>query len=283
MIFAATTVLGRLATVGAAVLVTWRCLLAFLGAFLWVALMGDRRIWIGTRRVGHLLGVGLIIGLHWLCLFGAVKVANVSIALAGLATLSLFTAFTEPLLTRRRIRPFEVLLGLLVLGGIGLIAGAETRHLAGLALALLSALLAAVFLVLNRTIVIGGADPMVMVGWEMLAAAAICFLAVPVLDPGGFGALGFTDPWDWLWIAILAIGCTVFAQAWTNRLLMRISAYQLNLVANFEPVYGIMAAAFLFREYAGLTPMFYVGTLAIVLANFLHPWLQRNFIAKETS
>jgi hypothetical protein len=65
--------------------------------------------------------IGAIIGLHWLCLFGAVKIANVSIALAGLATLSLFTAFTEPLLTRRRIKPFEVFLGLIVLAGIYLI------------------------------------------------------------------------------------------------------------------------------------------------------------------
>lgn len=245
--------------------------------------MRDRKIWIGTRRVGYLIGVGLIIGLHWLCLFGSVKVANVSIALAGLATLSLFTAFTEPWLTRRRVRPFEVSLGLLVLVGIGLIAGAETRHLMGLLLALVSALLAAVFLVLNRTIVIGGVDPMVMVGWEMLAAAGLCFFAVPIFDSAGFGALRLTDPWDWLWIVILAFGCTVFAQAWTNRLLIRISAYQLNLVANFEPVYGILAAAILFREYATLTPMFYFGALAIVLANFLHPWLQRKFTVNDST
>ncbi|HCL97408.1 MAG TPA: EamA family transporter, partial [Verrucomicrobiales bacterium] len=64
-------------------------------------LMRNRKIWLGRVAVMRLLGIGVIIGLHWLCLFGAVKIANVSIALAGLATLSLFTAFTEPLLTRR--------------------------------------------------------------------------------------------------------------------------------------------------------------------------------------
>jgi tripartite ATP-independent transporter DctM subunit len=94
VIFAATTILGRLASVSAPVLITWRCLIAALGAFLWVAMMRNRKLWLGRREVGNLLGVGAIIGLHWLCLFGAVKLANVSIALAGLATLSLFTAFT---------------------------------------------------------------------------------------------------------------------------------------------------------------------------------------------
>lgn len=227
--------------------------------------------------MAKLLGVGAVIGLHWLCLFGAVKLANVSIALAGLATLSLFTAFTEPLLTRRRIRPFEVALGLLVLAGIGLIAGVETSHLPGLCLALLSALFAAVFMVLNRSIVVDGGDPMVMVGWEMVAATAVCFLAIPVFDPAGLSGLAVGAARDWLWILLLAWVCTVFAQTLTNRLLGSITAYDFNLAANFEPVYGIIAAAVIFGENANLKPAFYLGTLAIVLANFLHPLLRRRF------
>lgn len=227
--------------------------------------------------MAKLLGVGAVIGLHWLCLFGAVKLANVSIALAGLATLSLFTAFTEPLLTRRRIRPFEVALGLLVLAGICLIAGVETGHLPGLGLALLSALLAAVFVVFNRTIVVEGGDPMVMVGWEMMASTVVCFLAIPVFDPAGLSALAVGASWDWLWILLLAWVCTVFAQALTNRLLRSITAYDFNLAANFEPVYGIIAAAVIFGENGNLKPGFYLGTIVIVLANFLHPLLQKRF------
>lgn len=239
--------------------------------------MRNRRVWLGVRQVMKLLGVGAIIGLHWLCLFGAVKVANVSIALAGLATLSLFTAFTEPMLTRRRVRPFEVMIGLIVLAGICLIAGVETNHLTGLGLALFSALLAAVFLVLNRSIVIGGGDPMVMVGWEMVSSTMVCCLAVPLFDPSGFSALVVEDAMDWLWIGLLAWVCTVFAQALTNRLLRSISAYDFNLAANFEPVYGILAAAVIFGEHANLKPAFYVGALCIVAANFLHPLLRRRF------
>ncbi len=242
-----------------------------------MAIKRDRRIWLGFKPIAKLLGIGTLIGLHWLCLFGAVKLANVSIALAGLATLSLFTAFTEPLLTGRRIRPFEVFIGLIVLAGICLIAGVEKAHFTGLCLALLSAFLAAVFLVLNRSIVIAGGDPMVMVGWEMVASTVVCFLAVPVFDPAGLPALAIVTAMDWLWIAILAWVCTVFAQSLTNRLLHSISAYDFNLAANFEPVYGIIAAAVIFGEHASLKPAFYVGTLAIVLANFLHPRLQRRF------
>jgi drug/metabolite transporter (DMT)-like permease len=283
VIFAATTVLGRLASVSAPILVTWRCLLAALGAFLVVALIRKRKIWIGNMQIAKLLGVGVVIGLHWLCLFGAVKIANVSIALAGLATLSLFTAFTEPLLNRRRIRKFEVFLGLIVLTGIGLIAGVETHHTLGLGIALMSAFLASIFLVLNRTIVINGGDPMTMVGWEMVASTLVCFIAIPIFDPLGFPALAVNDIMDWFWIIILAWVCTVFAQALTNRLLRSISAYNFNLAANFEPVYGIIAAAIIFNEHANLKPAFYLGTAAIVFANLLHPMLQRKFGNGSTS
>jgi drug/metabolite transporter (DMT)-like permease len=105
----------------------------------------------------------------------------------------------------------------------------------------------------------------------------VCFIAVPIFDPAGFLAVG--DPLDWLWIAILAFGCTVFAQALTNRLLRSISAYDFNLAANFEPVYGIIAAAIVFGEHANLQPAFYLGTSAIVLVNFLHPLLRKRFSA----
>ena len=282
VIFAATTILGRLATVSAPVLVTWRCLLAACGAFLWVVLVRKQTILLDFGKIAKLLGVGTLIGLHWLCLFGAVKLANVSIALAGLATLSLFTAFTEPWLTRRRVKPFEVFLGVIVCAGICLIAGVEQGQLLGLGAALLSALLAAVFMVLNRGIVVKGGDPMTMVGWEMLAATAVCFFAVPLFDRGGLPALMHVTAMDWLCIGLLAWVCTVFAQALTNHLLRFISAYQFNLAANFEPVYGIIGAAMLFKEHHNLQPAFYLGALTIVLANFLHPWLHRRFSSGET-
>lgn len=252
-------------------------MLATVGACLWVALISRRRLWLGRVAIAKLLGVGVLIGLHWLCLFGAVKMANVSIALAGLATLSLFTAFAEPLMSRRRVQQFEVVLGLLVLGGVVLIAGAERGHLIGLVVALMSALLAAVFMVINKHIVVAGGDPMVMVVWEMAAAAGVCFVAIPVFDPSGFAGLVFTNPMDWLWLLILAIGCTVFAQAWANQLLGKISAYKFNLAANFEPVYGIIAAAIIFGEHHELKPTFYIGALAIMAVNFVYPRLQRRY------
>ena len=251
-------------------------MLAAIGAFFWVAIVRKHKIWPGTRQAAVLLGIGAIIGLHWLCFFGSIKLANVSICLAGLATISLFTAFTEPLLTRRHIQPFEVLLGLIVLVGILLIAGVERTHLLGLGIALIGSLLAAVFSVLNRTVVTRGGDPLTMVGWEMTGAALVCIATLPLFDADGFTALFVKRGPDWLWILLLAWVCTVFAHAYYIHLLRSLTAYSMNLAFNFEPIYGILAAALLFKEHENLHPAFYLGALTILAANVMHPWLKRR-------
>ncbi|KAB2641754.1 MAG: DMT family transporter [Verrucomicrobia bacterium] len=274
-LLATTAVFGRLITLSATGLVVWRTLLASLGAGLVVAVVLRRKLWLPWRSAAALLGIGSIVGLHWMCFFGAIKLANISICLAGMATISFFTAFTEPLMERRRVRPLEVGLGLLVVLGIVLVAGFESDSLLGLGVALLGALLAAVFPVLNQHMVRQRRqDPLVMVVWEMAGACAVCLLGLHWSDgAGAYAALLDWHGWDWLWLLLLAWVCTVFAHAYHIHLLRHLSAYTGNLAMNCEPIYGILAAAVIFGEHRDLHPGFYAGCLTIVTANLLHPWI----------
>ena len=284
-LLATTAVLGRLITLSATGLVAWRTLLASLGAGLVVSVVLRRKLWLPWRSAAALLGIGGIVGLHWMCFFGAVKLANISICLAGMATVSFFTAFTEPLMERRRVRPLEVGLGLLVVLGIVLVAGFEPDRLLGLGVALLGALLAAVFPVLNQHMVRQGRqDPLVMVAWEMAGACAVCLIGLHWSDgAGAYAALLAWHGWDWLWLLLLGWVCTVFAHAYHIHLLRHLSAYTGNLAMNCEPIYGILAAAVVFGEHRELHPGFYAGCLTIVTANLLHPLIlsarrnRRNF------
>jgi len=272
-----TGILGRLIDLPAPPLVAWRTLLAALAAAAWI-LLRRGRLCPPLRPLVGMLGVGVIIGLHWMCFFGSIRLSNISVALAGFATTSLFTAFTEPWIERRRLRPFEVLLGLIVLSGLVLVAGSVRDHLAGLGVALAGALLAAIFPVLNRRLVLDRHDPMAMVLWEMLGACATCLVMLPFLV-GAAGRL-VPQPGEVGWLLVLALLCTVFAHGWHIHLLRSISAYTANLAINFEPVYGMLMAAVLFHEHEMLNLGFYAGAGSIVLANVLHPlglrWARRR-------
>lgn len=273
-LLATTAVLGHLISLPAAGVVVWRTGIASLAAAAWVLAVRRQPIWPGQRRAAAFFGIGMIIGLHWLCFFGAIQLANISICLAGMATISFFTAFTEPLLEKRRVRPFEVLLGLLVVAGIALVAGFERGRLLGLGVALLGALLAAIFPVLNRRLVTSGGDPLMMVVWEMAGACTVALLLHPLLG-GGVPLLAWQGL-DWLWLLLLALVCTVFAHGFHIHLLRRMSAYTANLAMNFEPVYGILTAALLFGEHKQVHPLFYAGLATILAANLLHPFFLRR-------
>ena len=277
-LFATTAIFGQLITLSATSIVVWRTALAALGGAVMVGLILKRRVLPPAGRILPLLGIGCIVGMHWMCFFGAIKLANISICLAGISTISFFTAFSEPWIERRRIRPLEVALGLVVVFGIVLIAGFERGYIAGLLTALLGAMLASIFPVLNRKFVNqGGVEPLVMVVWEMVGACLICLAFLPILDgPGSYERLVQLRGLDWLWLLLLAWLCTVFAHAFHIRLLRHMNAFTSNLVCNFEPVYGILGAALIFGEHRQMHPGFFVGTATILLANVLHPWTLRR-------
>ena len=277
-LFATTAIFGHLITLSAPALVAWRTFLAAAGGAVLVAVILRRNLLPSARRILPLIGIGGIVGIHWLCFFGSIKLANISICLAGMATTSFFTAFSEPFFDKRRVRPLEVALGLLVVLGILLVAGFERARLAGLAVALLGALMASVFPVLNRRLVHQWRiDPLVMMVWEMLGVCLICLASLPWLDgPGAFCRLFVFHGLDWLWLLLLAWACTLFAYAFHIRLLRHLSAYTTNLANNFEPVYGIIAAAILFGEHHQLHPGFFAGFATIIAANIAHPLVLRG-------
>lgn len=276
ILLATTAAWGALAKISPNGLMLWRTLLASLGAAAWFSLVKRKSPWPGGRMAGKLMGVGAIVGVHWLCFFSAIKMAEggISICMAGLATISLFTSFTEPLMEKRRIRPFEVLLGLLVLVGIGMIAGSMTAQWKALGVAILGGFLASIFPVLNRKLVTGGTDPQVMVTWEMAGACAMMAALYPWL--GGGESLLNWQGLDWLWILLLAWVCTVFAHGFHIRLLRHLSAYTTNLAFNAEPVYGVLIAILFFGESKELKWPFYLGMGTILLANVLHPLILRR-------
>jgi drug/metabolite transporter (DMT)-like permease len=282
-LFATTAVYGHYASFSAPALVFWRTLLAAVGAAVLTGWILRRPILPPAGRMLPLIGIGAIVGLHWMCFFGAIQLANISICLAGMATITFFTAFSEPLIERRPIRPLEVALGLLVVIGILLVAGFERGRLAGLAVALLGAVLASIFPVLNRKLIHQGTmEPLVMVIWEMLGASLVCALFLPLIDgAGAFERLLDFRGLDWLWVLLLAWLCTVFAHAFHIHLLRHLSAYTANLAINFEPVYGIALAALLFGEHRDMHPGFFVGTATILVANIAHPLLLRRIAERR--
>ena len=96
-----------------------------------------------------------------------------------------------------------------------------------------------------------------MVVWEMVGACLICLIALPLARRSRTPMSGCSISRASTAVAAAAcLACTVFAHAFHIHLLRYLSAYTANLAINFEPVYGIIAAAVLFGEHRQLHPGF---------------------------
>lgn len=269
-----TAILGKLITLAALPLVWWRMLLVS-GTLLLVP-----RVWRALRVVPLRLalayaGIGVIVSLHWLTFYGAIKLANASVAATCIAVAPLFLVFLEPLLARRRFELRELLLALIVVPGVALVVdGVPASMRLGVAVGVLSALLVATFSALNKRLV-EHADPLAVTTLELGAGAAFLTVLAPLLPHSG-SAWPLPDAHDALLLLILAYACTLLPFALSLHALRRVSAFSMQLITNLEPVYAIILAIVLLHEQRVLDARFYLGVMVILGAVFLHPLLSRR-------
>ena len=220
---------------------------------------------LSLKNTLRFFGVGAIISLHWVSFYGSIKYSNVSVSVTCLSTIGFFTSFFEPLIMRRRIDWMEVLLGLLVVGGIYLIFNFYPQYKTGIIFGIISAMLASIFPIINKKLLIDF-PPNTITLYEMTGGfIALCFILPFYLY--FFPAKYFIPtPTDVLWLVVLSGLCTVYAFNLSLHALRHISAFTTNLTYNFEPVYSIILAFIIFKENQFLGLGFYLGFALILLA-----------------
>ncbi|MEL7004323.1 MAG: DMT family transporter [Bacteroidota bacterium] len=281
LIWGFTAILGALITVPAVEIVFYRTLISFLalGALLYFRRQSFR---IGSQQIFKILGTGVLIALHWILFFASAQISTVSVCLAGMATCSFWTSFIEPALNKRKIRVFEVVLGLVVIVGLYIIFRFEFDHVLGLSLAVVSAMLSALFSVINGKLA-KRHNPYMITFYEMIGAwlGTLAFIPIYVSYFAENGQIQWTPSYmDWLYLSILALFCTVYAYSVSVELMKRISAFVVNLTVNLEPVYGIILALLIFGEKEQMGSGFYLGTLIILLSVLAYPVVNKYYKRK---
>lgn len=269
-----TAILGRLITLQALALVLWRMLivvavLALLPS-VWRSLHAMPK-----RLIAAYAGIGVLVALHWLTFYAAIKLANASVGATCMAVGPVFLAIVEPLIARSRFDARELLLGLLVIPGVVLVVGGVPQSMqVGLAIGVVSALLVALFGALNKRLV-EHADPLTVTGIELGAGVVLLVLLAPFLPHDG-PMFPLPDTRDALLLLALALGCTLLPYSLALKALRQLSAYSVQLATNLEPVYAILLAIALLGEQRELSPSFYAGVVIILLSVLAHPFLARG-------
>lgn len=277
-LFGFTAILGDLIQLSALLIVWWRVLLTSLSLAVIVRVVRLFRN-LPWQKTIKFMGIGVIVAVHWVTFYGAIKLSNASIGVVAMATTSFFTSLLEPLIMRQKVKWYELMLGLLIVPGMALIVNStDYSMLTGLAVGLLSALLAALFATLNKKL-ITHSDERSITFLEMSSACLFLTMIIPMYAWLTDTPLSFIPPTllDWGYLIILALVCTTFAYVLALRSLQHLSAFASNLSINLEPVYGILLAWILLNENEELNIGFYLGAGIIVVAVFSYPLLKRRF------
>jgi drug/metabolite transporter (DMT)-like permease len=277
-----TAILGKLISIPAMEMVFYRTVLAAGGMAL-LLIVTRKSFRVTPNDAVRLALTGSIVAVHWLTFFASGRVSNPSTSLVGFATCSLWTALIEPLAKGQKIQKLEVGLGVVVLAGLYVIFTTNFQYPLGLLLGIASGLTIAIFAVINSELV-KRFDAYTITFYEMTGAGitlAIFFpLYLTLWSTSGELELSPTTM-DWLWLGLLAFVCTVYAYAASINLMKRLSVFTIQLTLNLEPVYGILLALLVFGEKEVMDVGFYMGTVIIMSAVFVYPWLRKRILARK--
>ncbi|MEI7508906.1 MAG: DMT family transporter [Flavobacterium sp.] len=262
-----TAVLGRLISLDALPLVWFRMLFA---VFFILGYIRVKKIPIKLpkRTIFKFLVAGLIIALHWLTFFRAIKVSNVSITLACISTGAFFTSLIEPIFFGKKIIWYEIFFGLIVVFGLSILFHVEGRYVEGIILALISAFLSALFAVINSKFV-KDYKPTIISFYEL--SGGVLFFSIILLFSNSVTLAFFKlTSNDFMYLMILSSICTAYAFIESTAVMKFLSPYTVMLTINLEPIYGIILAVLIFKEKEQMSPGFYIGAAIILLTVILN-------------
>jgi drug/metabolite transporter (DMT)-like permease len=257
-----TSILGALINLDSLPIVWYRMSLAVVMIAIYFALFSKKSFQIHPSVFKYYVIGGLLISVHWVLFFYAIKISSISLTLSILSSASLMTSVLEPILYKRPFRRYEVFFGLFVILGLYLIFGVQKENFWGIITALACTLLSVLFSLLNGKLI--QKYPANNISFYQLFVGAVVMsfaLGVTIDSPEVLFDLSWQD---WLWIFLLSSVCTAYATIASVVVLKHVTPFTMMISLNLEPVYAIVFSLLIFGEKELMSTQFYIGVLIIL-------------------
>ena len=249
-------VFGRYIDLPVPVIICSRSLLA--AFFLYLFCKWQRvKFRLNRKDLFHIVVGGVLLGVHWLTYFHALKLSNVAIGMLSLYTFPVITIILEPLFLKTRFRIIHLVLSLMVLVGIYFLVpdfNMEHEHTQAVGWGVFSALCYALRNILLKPKV-GLYHGTALMFYQLVI---IGVLLLPALFLSEYP--GFLPQWEaTLGLALLttAVGHTLFLYT-----LRHFSAASVSLMTCTTPVYGSLIAFLFLGEVPAFSTV--IGGLIII-------------------
>ncbi len=247
LLFGISGLFGKLLLLPALIITLGRVVFAS-GALLLILLVFKQPIRLKAKKhYGYFLLLGLLLDVHWACIYQAIKLSTVALGLLAFSTYPVFVTFLEPLFFKKKLRLFDVALAALVFLGVIIVvpsfkAGNSVTE--GILIGVLSGLTYAFLCIFNKKLTDEYAG-MKVAFYEQLSA---CFFLLPFLlvyQPVFTGT-------DILLLALLGVVFTWVAHTLFITGMKGITAQTAGIITCLEPVYSTLLAFLLLKETPGV-------------------------------
>jgi drug/metabolite transporter (DMT)-like permease len=273
-----TAILGALITIDAIPLVWYRMLLAVIFIaiyFLWK----KKSFKVDRKALLKFFLTGLVIALHWVFFFKAIKVSNVSVALVTMSTGAFFASLIEPIFFRRKIKVLEIFLGVFVIAGLYIIFNFESQYKLGIIYALVASFLGALFAVLNG-LFIKKYTAEIISFYQLFFGVVV--ITIYLIFKKSFSLSFFQIPTlDWVYLIVLSSVCTAYAFIASVEVMKYLSPYTVMLTINLEPIYAIILALFIFGDEEQMSGTFYLGAFIVLFVVLLNGIIKNRVTLKQ--
>lgn len=243
MLFIATSgALGRYVQLPVPVAIGARAVLAFIALFLYCKWKGFS-LKIEKKDALVIFLSGVLMGVHWVAYFYALKLSNVAIGMLSIFTYPVITALLEPILLKTKFQLVHLLLAFLVLAGMYFLSPSldfENSYTIAIGFGVFSALAYALRNILMKRKVSKYNGSMLMT----YQTAIVGVLLFPFL----FSVTSNTLVGQWEVLVALAILTTAIGHTLFLMTFKHFNITTVSILSSVQPVYGILLGAIFLSE-----------------------------------
>ena len=259
--------------IDAMILVWGRVLFASLAFGIWFVTHKTNPFLSKISSKPMLIFMGMLLAFHWWSFFEAIRQSTLALGLLSFASFPVFTAVLEPLILRKGFQLKYLFLALLSALGIYIMVPQwdwNSSYFMGVFWGLMSGLSFSFLTIFNRKILLSGqndSDALVLTFFQNLVALFV--LSAWIIQKPLSLQLS-----EWLILALLGVVFTAFAHLLFVRGLKHTEARKASLIANLEPVYGVLFGILFFGEWPDVKII--AGGALILVASLLTTLQTKN-------
>jgi drug/metabolite transporter (DMT)-like permease len=264
-LFGGTALFAKLIGLPALDITVYRTAVAGICLFVLLTLSKKQRCLNHAKDYGIAIILGILVGIHWFTYFKGMQLAGITVGMIAFFTYPVITVFLEPLISKTRLKPKDIISAIAVIAGIYLLvpeANLGNDVTLGVVTGVFSALFFALRNILHKKHFAQYSGPQTMMYQTFVASIMLCaFLEVP------FTKISSTDWWLILLVGTIftALPHSLFASS-----LRHLSATTAGLISCLQPLYGSILAFIVLFERPSIWVI--IGGVLVVSAAFFETW-----------